>query len=267
MAGNPQTLFLALAGLHMLDDDQALSGASIVFVLKRLGVGESAARSVLQRNSAKGFIVRHKAGRKTFYTLSERAREILRGGQQKMFAGWRPREWDGQWTFVRVQVPETKRALRHRLAAKLSWAGFGQLEGGIWVVPGRHDAVSTLGSEAAEFDPIVIHGAPQPPTTDAKLVGAFELDGLAAEYLAFADKWRDVVPDSLQSIDALLRRVELHVDWLTLTRVDPQLPTSLLPGDWPGPIQAERFRDLNECLGKREESVRAGFFAGDLSRT
>src|SRR5699024_6264327 len=126
MAVHPQSLFLALAGQHLLDESRPLSGTSIVFAMKRLGVGESAARSVLQRMAAKGFIDRHKEGRKTFYSLSDRGRRMLREGQEKMYSGWQPQDWDGRWTLVRVQVPESKRTLRHRISSKLSWAGFGR---------------------------------------------------------------------------------------------------------------------------------------------
>lgn len=252
----------------MLDDDRPLSGASIVFVMGKLGVGESAARSVLQRNTAKGFIVRHKHGRKTFYTLSERARGILREGQEKMFSGWQPQDWDGRWTFVRVPVPESKRALRHRLSSSLSWAGFGQVEGGTWVAPGPHDVAEILGEARAGLAPIAAYGAPQDPTTDQMLLGAFDLDELAERYEAFGRKWATVDFESQSSIDALgawdalVRRVELHFDWLALTRTDPQLPAALLPEDWPGAVQGERFRELSSRLEQAESAAKAELFAG-----
>src|SRR5699024_9574287 len=104
MAVHPQSPFRALAGRQLPDETRPLSGTSIVFAMKRLGVGESAARSVLQRMTAKGLIDRHKEGRKTFYSLSDRGRRILREGQEKMYSGWQPQGWDGRWTLVRVQV-------------------------------------------------------------------------------------------------------------------------------------------------------------------
>ncbi|MCF2571228.1 PaaX family transcriptional regulator [Brevibacterium sp. UCMA 11754] len=265
MTVHPQSLFFALAGLHMLDDPRPLSGTSIVFVMGRLGVGESAARSVLQRMAAKKFIVRHKEGRKTFYTLSDRGRAILREGQEKMFAGWQPQDWDGRWTFVRIQVPESKRTLRHQMASRLSWAGFAQVDGGPWVAPGQHDVVAILGPEHSEISPIVVYGMPQPPTTDEMLVSAFDLEALAADYEAFGEKWRAVVPASLSSVEALVRRVELHFDWLTLTRTDPQLPGELLPEVWPGTVQNTSFRVLDSELSDREASAVSGFFGGGLS--
>lgn len=264
MTVQPQSLFFALAGLHMLDDPRPLSGASIVFVMRKLGVGESASRSVLQRMTAKNFIVRHKEGRKTFYTLSGRGRAVLREGQEKMFAGWQPQDWDGRWTFVRIQVPESKRALRHQMASRLSWAGFAQVEGGPWVAPGEHDVVAVLGSEQSGISPIVVYGVPQPPTSNEALVNAFDLGGLAADYEAFGEKWH-VVCESLSPSEALVKRVELHSDWLALARTDPQLPGALLPKEWPGGVQSVSFRELDAELSTREAPAVSDFFAGDLN--
>lgn len=233
--------------------------------MNRLGVGESAARSVLQRMTAKKFILRHKEGRKTFYSLTDRAQRILREGQQKMFAGWQPQDWDGRWTLVRVQVPESKRALRHQMSSRLSWAGFGQMDGSTWVAPGPHDVEAILGAEATEIGPIVIVGRPQRPTTDSMLVSAFDLQDLAEGYAGFGVKWQEVAAPSLTPAEALVKRVELHFDWLRLTRTDPQLPVSLLPDDWPGTAQGQLFKKLNEQLGAREASVVPAFFNGELS--
>ena len=262
MTVHPQSLFFALAGLHMLDDPRPLSGTSIVFVMGKLGVGESAARSVLQRMTAKKFIVRHKEGRKTFYLLTDRARGILREGQEKMFAGWQPANWDGQWTFVRIQVPESKRTLRHQMSSRLSWAGFGQVDGGPWVAPGPHDVATILGPEQSEISPIVVYGRPQPPTTEQMLVAAFDLGQLAERYGEFGEKWSGTDPAASSPMGALVKRVELHFDWLTLTRTDPQLPVSLLPEGWPGSAQNELFRSVNVGLSNQEYAAATDFFAG-----
>lgn len=264
MTVHPQSLFFALAGLHLLDDDRPLSGTSVVFVMNRLGMGESAARLVLQRMTAKGFIFRHKEGRKTFYALSDRAQGILREGQEKMFAGWQPQSWDGRWTFARIQVPESKRTIRHQMASRLSWAGFGQVDGGPWVAPGPHDVATILGAKAAELAPILVYGTPQLPTTSEMLVGAFGLDKLASGYVDFGHKWAAVVPDPLSPAEAVVKRVELHFDWLTLARTDPQLPVALLPKAWPGEVQGATLRGLDVELSNREESAVSSFFSGRL---
>lgn len=260
----PQSLFFALVGEHLLGSTRPLSGTSIVFVMKRLGVGETAARSVLQRMTAKGFVSRGKQGRKTFYSLTDTGSQILGEGGRKMFTGWRSQDWDGSWTIVRIQVPESRRSLRQKIWSQLSWAGFGQVDGGTWVAPGERELMSVLDAKQLEVSPIVICGRPQPPTTGDRLVAAFELDALAAEYSAFGDRWQGFAPEAESPMEALVARVKLQCEWLGLTRLDPQLPDVLLPQNWPGTTQAQLFVDLNQRLGKREAPVLDDFFAGTL---
>lgn len=263
MTVHPQSLFLSIAGQHLLGSSRPLSGTSIVFVMNELGVGASAARSVLQRMTVKGFVDRHKEGRRTYYSLTDRGRSVLAEGGEKMFA-IRSGDWTGEWTLVRIQVPEARRAVRHRMSSRLKWAGFGQADGSTWVAPGRRDIEAVLGPEGLELAPVVICGWPQPPTNDERLVAAFEIDGLAAEYDAFGRKWGRIDADSLAPVRALVARIELHLDWLTLTRDDPQLPPALLPADWPGATQGRLFRDLDGRLAEAESSVLDAFFAGEL---
>ncbi|WP_166825950.1 PaaX family transcriptional regulator [Brevibacterium limosum] len=260
----PQSLFFALVGEHLLGSTRLLSGASIVFVMRELGVGEAAARSVLQRMTAKGFVARCKQGRKTFYTLTETGSRILGEGGRKMFTGWRSEDWDGSWTMVRVQVPESRRSLRQKVWSQLSWAGFGQIDGGTWAAPGQRELTSVLDAEQLEVSPIVFCGRPQPPTADEVLVAAFELDALSAEYSAFGDRWQGFDPEARSPVEALVARVKLQCEWLGLTRLDPQLPAALLPQNWPGKIQAQLFSELNQRLSERESPVLDEFFAGTL---
>lgn len=260
----PQSLFFALVGEHLLESARSLSGASIVFVMKELGVGETAARSVLQRMTAKGFVARHKQGRKTFYTLTEIGSRILGEGGRKMFTGRNSDDWDGSWTMVRVQVPESRRSLRQKIWTQLSWAGFGQIDGGTWVAPGERELTSVPDAERLEVSPIVISGRPQPPTDNDVLVEAFELAALSKEYSAFGDRWQDFDPKVVSPVDALVVRVRLQCEWLGLTRMDPQLPASLLPENWPGKIQTQLFSRLNQSLSESEKPVLDDFFAGTL---
>ncbi len=214
--------------------------------------------------TAKGFVARRKQGRKTFYTLTETGSRILGEGGRKMFADWQPDSWDGNWTMVRLQVPEARRSLRQKIWSQLSWAGFGQVDGGTWVAPGEQELPSALDLGRAGVSPIVICGKPQPPTTDDQLVGAFDLDELSAEYAAFGDRWGQYDPESASPVEALVARVKLQCEWLGLTRADPQLPAQLLPEGWPGTRQARLFKDLNDQMSRTEASVVDDFFAGTL---
>lgn len=280
-APQPQSLLMSLVGLHQLDTARPVSGTSVVHVLGRLGVAEPAARSVLQRVTTRGLITRHKEGRRTFYSPTDRGRDILEGGRTKMFHCWREDAWDGRWTFVNLTVPEKHRKLRHRIGSQLTWAGFARTPGGLWVAPGRHEVTDLLGEDALSgpdatasptSPPVVIYGHPCAPTTDAQLVGSFDLDGIAAGFRDFLARWdageaEDAVATApTDPVDALVTRLQLHAEWLTLTRADPQLPGPLLPADWPGSTAGDRFRELDAALAGQENPVIEDYFAGTLDR-
>lgn len=132
------------------------------------------------------------------------------------------------------------------------------------MAPSQNVVPGTLGSEYSGISPIVVYGSPRAPTAEEMLVGAFDLKHPAEDYSDFGAKWRNVNAASLTPVDALVKRVELHFDWLTLTRTDPQLPTGLLPDGWPGAVQGELLRQQNRQLDDREIPAKEVLFAGEL---
>lgn len=275
---HPQSLLMSLVGMHLLDTDRPLSGTSVVVVLGRLGIAEPAVRSVLQRMTARGLIARHKQGRRTYYSPTPRGRAILEDGRAKMFHRWRDGAWDGRWTFVGLTVPERRRTLRHRVGSRLGWAGFARIPGGMWVAPGRHDVPAILGrtmtdgageaegGDAGGLSPVVVHGLPAAPTTDAQLVEAFDLTAVAKGFLDFLDTWGGLCTADLDPVTALVTRLRLHEEWLAQTRTDPQLPARLLPVDWPGGAAGDLFRQRDWELAEQERPALENFFAGTLAQ-
>jgi phenylacetic acid degradation operon negative regulatory protein len=47
------------------------------------------------------------------------------------------RHWDGRWTLLSFTLPESWQRQRHELRIRLLWAGFGPLQGGLWIAPRR----------------------------------------------------------------------------------------------------------------------------------
>jgi hypothetical protein len=47
------------------------------------------------------------------------------------------RHWDGRWTLLSFTLPEFWQRQRHELRTRLLWAGFGPLQGGLWIAPRR----------------------------------------------------------------------------------------------------------------------------------
>ena len=137
-----RSLLLTLLGEFVLSRPGAVWTQTIVGALDQLGVEEKAARQALARTAADGWLTSERVGRSVRWSLTESGRQLLTAGAERIyaFAERRP-DWDGTWFIVNVSVPETLRGLRHRLRTRLSWAGFGSPEPGMWIAPSAaHEA-------------------------------------------------------------------------------------------------------------------------------
>jgi phenylacetic acid degradation operon negative regulatory protein len=253
----PQLVLLLLFGDHILGDhirgiDRSLFSGSAIGVLGRLGVSEHATRSTLARMVNRGLLQRRRDGRRMYFGLTPRAVEILRDGQRRIWqTGAVNDNWDGTWTLLCFSLPEAWQRERHGLRSQLAWAGFGPLQGGLWIAPGRVEVraiVSGLGLDAH----VRVFRARADEVTDVRqLIGdAYDLDGLAGRYHSFLERWGHVPPTVT---DPLTSRLLVVGDWLRVIRRDPRLPVRHLPDDWPAVRAQATFHRL---AGALEEPAR-----------
>lgn len=243
----PQSLMLSFFGIHVLGTDTALSSASVIDAFARVQVGEDAVRSTLTRMVGRGLLERHRRGRRMYFSLTGRAAAVLADGQERIWrTGAVNRAWDGTWTLVAFSLPESWRRERHDLRSRLVWAGFGPLQSGLWVAPGRVD-VAPLAAELGLEDRIkAFHGEAAEPTEAGPLLRtAFDVDVTAEGYHAFLARWDDGHAPT-EARDDLGRQLLLHTDWLDLVRRDPHLPAEHLPEEWPAARAEAVFRELAE---------------------
>ncbi|WP_205315661.1 PaaX family transcriptional regulator C-terminal domain-containing protein [Nonomuraea lactucae] len=245
----PQTLLLAFLGIHLRGRDLAISSASVIGVLAGLGISEEAARSTLTRMTQRGLLERHRRGRQAYFGLTARSEAVLEEGHQRI---WHSspvnRDWNGRWTLIGFSLPESWSQQRHDLRSRLLWAGFGPLQNGLWIAPSAVDVPALLGDLRLDAHIRAFTAETVKPTETAQFVrDAFDLEGLAAGYQRFLERWdrRRPLPELR---DDLLRELLLQAEWLQLLRGDPRLPLEHLPADWPAPQAEEVFRDLAAVL-------------------
>jgi phenylacetic acid degradation operon negative regulatory protein len=243
----PQLVVLLLFGDHILGRDRSLFSGSAIEILGRMGVSEHATRSTLARMVNRGLLQRQRDGRRMYFGLTARSVEILRDGRRRIWQTGAVNDgWDGTWTLLCFSLPEAWQRERHGLRSQLAWAGFGPLQGGLWIAPGRVEVraiVSGLGLDAH----VRVFRARADEITDVRqLIGdAYDLDGLAARYAAFLDRWGDRAVDAE---DPLTTRLLVIGDWLQVIRRDPRLPLRHLPDDWPAVRAQTMFHTLAGAL-------------------
>ena len=242
-APRPQSLLLSFFGIHVLGRGIAVSSASIIDILGRVGVGEDAVRSTLTRMVGRDLLDRQRVGRKAYFGLTERSDAVLRDGQQRVWqAGVVNQDWDGTWTVVGFSLPDAWRSERHDLRSRLLWGGLGPLQSGMWATPGRVDVAALVAGLGLEAHLKVFQGCAVAPTEAGAMVAtAFDIPAIARRHEAFLVRWGEA---AAVGDDQLAGQLLLHTDWLDLVRRDPHLPVEYLPADWPG-VRAERvFRRL-----------------------
>jgi phenylacetic acid degradation operon negative regulatory protein len=232
-----RSLLLTILGEFVLPLRRPVWTSTVVGVLDRLGVEEKAARQALARTAADGWLTSERVGRNVRWSLTPPGRRLLTEGAERIYNfGAAAPEWDGTWLVLYVSVPETKRRLRHQLRTRLSWAGFGSPEPGMWISPSTarepeaRTVVDELGLETdamsftARFAGI--------GREHAMVVKAWDLDTVAARYEEFIATFTAMPvppPDG-----ALLAQIRLVHEWRRFPFLDPRLPARLLPPHWSG---------------------------------
>jgi phenylacetic acid degradation operon negative regulatory protein len=256
-ASRPQLLLLMLFGDHVLDRGVCVFSGSVVDALGRVGVSEHATRSTLTRMVNRGLLRRQREGRRMYFGLTPRSVDLLHDGHTRIWdAGAVNERWDGTWTLLGFSLPEAWQRERHGLRSQLAWAGFGPLQGGLWIAPGRVRAEPIVESLGLAGHVRVFHARADDVTDVDRLVrDAWDLDALAARYHEFLARWaggRGPVADPVGA------RLALVAEWLQAIRRDPRLPVEHLPPDWPAVRAQQVFRDLDVALdGPAREAAAA----------
>jgi phenylacetic acid degradation operon negative regulatory protein len=261
--GSPQHLLLTLLGDYWYGQRAPLPSAALVALLGEFGISEISARAALSRLARRGLLEQSKAGRRTSYALSARAAKVLTEGRGHILSfGAEQAPWSGRWTVAAFSVPEDDRSRRHALRTRLGWYGFAPLYDGLWVSPHERIAevteiLSELGIDRATvFTAELADGGP----VGGHPIKAWDLDTLRGEYERLLDaydpvrrRWRG---GRVGTAEALVARTALMDDWRTMPSLDPELPTDLLPAQWPRARARALFIELYDGLaGLAEQRV------------
>ncbi len=247
-AESSRGLLMTILGECVLPTGGAAWTQTLVAGLGLVGVQEKAARQALARMEADGWLRRERAGRRTRWCLTDELSDLLSEGARRIYGfGQHARPWDGEWIVLLASVPEADRAARYRMAQQLSWLGFGPLGQGTWICPWTDQeravrpVLDDLSIEATSFrGPVGLIGSGVDLAWQA-----WPLDDLANAYRQFLEDFPESAPAS--PVDAADRLIRLVHDWRRYPFLDPDLPSELLPEDWPGRSAAERFSALREA--------------------
>lgn len=250
-AESARGLLFTVLGEFVLPSGGRAWTSAILDVLGRLGIEQKAARQALMRTGAEGWLTSARVGRRSRWSLTPRAEQLLVEGTERIYGFAGPSlSWDGTMLLVLARVPETDRAARHLLRTRLSWLGFGSPGPGVWLSThperlGEIEAVlaqSPAFADARVFSSTYRAGAPL--TTLVRQ--AWDLDALAGRYREFLAEFAPA-----RAADPLARLVQLVHAWRAFPWSDPALPRELLPRNWPAERAAALFAKRHAAWSAR----------------
>lgn len=254
----PQHLLVTLLADYWFGRSEPLPSVALVALAAEFGVTAVGARAALSRLTRRGLLAPTKAGRNTYYALTERAAEVLQAGRHRIMSfGEECGSWDGYWTVAAFSLPEEQRDLRHSLRVQLRWLGFAALFDGMWVAPRTSveetwQALAALGISSATVlrarEPGRAAGA-----AGRSLIEAWDLASISDTYRRLIDDYQPLVrrirDGQVSAREALVLRTAVMDTWRNFPALDPDLPHELLPGDWPRQAARQIFVEVYDGLG------------------
>jgi len=249
--GGAKALLLTVLGEFVLPNGGGAWTSSLVAAADALGLGEKNARQALSRIKDQGLIESERHGRLVRWALTPAGRQLLETGTETIYSfGRRDVEWNGQWLTAHCPVAESRRAVRNELRAELRYLGFGELSASLLISPrvDRDPELRQVLERLGLLDESTIMWAQSANEAEEhQLVArAWNLDELATSYLGFTKAHRSTETREPQMAFAAL--VALVHDWRRFPFIDPELPTKLLPSDWPGAPAVEMFHRQHAAL-------------------
>jgi phenylacetic acid degradation operon negative regulatory protein len=247
-AQRPQALMLTFLGDYLLGKSLCVYSRSVIDVLARVGVSEHATRSTLTRMVNSDLLRRQRHGQRMYFGLTARSRRILEDGRQRLHhSGAVNRDWDGTWTLLGFSLPGSWQRERHALRSQLAWAGFGPLQGGLWIAAGTQHVDHIVAGLGLQAHVRVFHARTNHLTdVDEMIRDAYDLTGLATRYQEFLDRWQPTT--RTPPADPFAAKLRLVTEWLQIIRRDPRLPVQHLPEHWPAIPAQDLFHHLDNHL-------------------
>jgi phenylacetic acid degradation operon negative regulatory protein len=217
--------------------------AALVRLLAPLGIAAPAVRTAVSRMVRQGWLHPLRLAGGPGYLLTAKAAHRLDDAASRIYRT-RDNSWDGRFDLI-VMDPPAQRADRVRLASSLSFLGYGPIDTATWVAARAGDEVETLLSDASiRFERFTASHRGGVDGAVALVSRAWNLAEIGAAYEEFVRVLTPVVsPIDGRSDDeaAYAARFTLVHAWRAFLFRDPQLPSELLPDNWPGNAAADFF--------------------------
>lgn len=231
-----------------------LAISDLIELLALVDVDQQAVRSAASRMKRKGLLVSEKRDNQAGYGLSPKANEILEDGNGRIFRKVGT-DSDTAWVVALFSVPETERRKRYLIRSRLERLGFGLGPAGSWFAPASVLAETERMLRRTDLvEYVTIWQGDYAGFSDFKglVAESWDLDEIRSRYDDYlsvfgplAQSWGEEPRDDTAAFAAYMKQIAL---WRVLPYLDPGLPTSVMPPDWPGDQARHLFVEFEQVL-------------------
>ncbi|GAA3040607.1 phenylacetic acid degradation operon negative regulatory protein PaaX [Kitasatospora albolonga] len=247
-ARRSRTLLVSFLGavVRPLGDWMPIAGT--VELLTQAGLDASGVRTAVFRLKKRGWLESEARSGLRGYALTPLALEALAAGDEVIWHARQPADLGDGWCLVNFSVPESARAVRHKLTAHLASLGFGNIGAAVWIAPARmlpaaRRAIAELDltAQCAVFVGDQVGGQ----QLSAMVAGGWDLAGIDRRYRDFIEEYGGLPTGSAADGEQAFTTYLAVVDhWRKLPFRDPGLPPEVLTEDWSGPAAVRLFERL-----------------------
>ncbi|GHJ56847.1 phenylacetic acid degradation operon negative regulatory protein [Nonomuraea sp. TT08I-71] len=217
--------------------------AALVKLLAPLGIAPPAVRTAVSRMVRQGWLEPLRLTSGPGYSITPKAARRLDEAGARIYRTGR-HAWDGRFDLLVLEAPASRRD-RQRLAANLTYLGYGTLDDCTWVATRPGEDVDVLLAEAGvRYERFTAAHAAGTPGAMGVVRRAWDLAEIGRAYERFVTEQKPLLTGvTVRSSDeeAYAARFRLVHAWRTFLFRDPQLPPALLPERWPGSSAASFF--------------------------
>lgn len=237
------SLIMTVFGDSVYHRGGVISLASLIQLMDVFGLNERSVRTAVFRLVQNGWLVSEKIGRTSYYRITETSRQRFVMADQKIYR-FEQREWDQKWDLVLLSSVELENKVT--LKRELEWLGFGHIATNVMAYPGcDHLKLQNLLLSLSMTDQVVLFKAEtlalwqeSYPTVKRMVAINWPVLDLQQRYEKFIQDFRGFFnhveqQDELDPIQAFQIRILLINQYRRILLKDPNLPTELLPLDWP----------------------------------
>ncbi len=254
--------------------------SDLIELVTPLGINERLLRTSVFRLVAQDWLQSERHGRRSLYRLSAQGLALTHQASSRIYHG-SPADWEGNWTLVILpRFGNSSLDKRGELRRQLVWAGFGVIAPGVFALPRDNAAAArkVLTQLKLSDHALVLDAQDQnerePEATQGLRIQAlisqcWDMAGVARQYENFISVFAPMLKaldGTLQPHEAFaVRALTLH-EWRRIVLHDPQLPTQMLPADWPGLAARQLCGQLYWAVFDRAEEHLEALLGKDRDR-